>query len=166
MISRRRVSTMVSIAVMSLLIGTMFSVITMARDDRGNPFRKIWEAIYDLQARVTFLEESVDTKTWHFVTSFTLSSEETVSQLFFVQGEKWRFSWGAEEGTTLVTGFILHVIDENEDVIEIFDAFVYTHEDVYSGLRYMSHGKGGYYMYCSYLGSLEHRISFTIESYH
>ena len=106
MIKKRQVLVMVSIAVMSFLIGTMFSTNFMAlgSNEYGIPFAKIWEAIDDLQARVTSLEESVDTKTWHLVTSFTLSSEERVSQLFFIQGEKWRLHAcmkETEEGITM-----------------------------------------------------------------
>jgi len=213
MIKKRQVLVMVSIAVMSFLIGTMFSTNFMAlgsneygipfakiweaiddlqarvtsleesvdtktwhlvtnfmalgSNEYGIPFAKIWEAIDDLQARVTSLEESVDTKTWHLVTSFTLSSEERVSQLFFIQGEKWRFKWEPEEGTQGYA-FILLVFDEHDNAIEYFDSFSFVHQEppIVEGVHYMSHGKGNYYLYVSYFGYPEQRESFTIESYH
>jgi hypothetical protein len=48
---------LVSIAVVSFLIGTMFNAITVAKKDGGNPLDEIWEAIYDLQTQVGELEE-------------------------------------------------------------------------------------------------------------
>lgn len=51
---KKQVATIVSIATISFLIGTTFNVITMATD-RGKPFEKIWEAIYDLQSETSQL---------------------------------------------------------------------------------------------------------------
>lgn len=51
---KKQVVTLVSIAVVSFLIGTMFNV-TVATDG-GNPFNKMWEAISVLQGQVTELE--------------------------------------------------------------------------------------------------------------
>jgi len=58
---RRQLLIIVSVAVVSFLIGTMFNVTTLAVDG-GNPFDKIWQAINDLQARVTSLEQSTNTE--------------------------------------------------------------------------------------------------------
>ena len=167
MLEKRKILTTLSIIMGSFLIGTMFSITALAMDVGRNPFNMIWESITDLQDRVTSLEESVDTRTWHLVTSFTLSSEERTSQLFFIQGEKWRFKWEPEEGT-LGYAFILLVFDEHDTAIEYFDSFDFAHQEppIVEGVYYMSHGKGNYYLSVSYFGYPGQRESFTIESYH
>ena len=55
MFKKKQVLTLVSIAVISFIIGTMFNAIAMAKDG-GNPFDKIWEAIYDLEERLESIE--------------------------------------------------------------------------------------------------------------
>jgi hypothetical protein len=47
---------MVSIAVISFLIGTLFSMNYVVKGGDGNPWDKVWEAIYELQDRVSWLE--------------------------------------------------------------------------------------------------------------
>ena len=165
MFKKKQVLTLIGIAIISFLIGTTLSNATLAIDVGGNPFDKIWGAITELQARVTAIEEY--DKAWHFKTSFTLSSDERVSQLFFIQGEKWRFKWEPEEGTQGYA-FILLVFDEHDNAIEYFDSFSFVHQEppIVEGVHYMSHGKGNYYLYVSYFGYPEQRESFTIESYH
>jgi len=61
-LKKRRVLTMVSVAIVSFLIGTMFSTsfMALASDENGVPFAKIWEAIYDLQGRVENIEEQMN----------------------------------------------------------------------------------------------------------
>lgn len=54
MIRKKQVLTVVSIAAISFLVGTMFSVMAT---DGGNPFSVIWEAISGLESRVEALEE-------------------------------------------------------------------------------------------------------------
>jgi uncharacterized coiled-coil protein SlyX len=56
MFMKRQVAIMVSIATVSFLIGTMFSTNHLAIGGKPNP---IWEAIYDLQARVNNLDNTV-----------------------------------------------------------------------------------------------------------
>jgi len=156
---KKQIVTMVSIAIMSFLVGTTVNFVAVASD--GNPFDKIWEAIYNLQARVTTLEGSTDTKTWHFVTSFTLSyGGERVSPVFFIQGEKWRIKWEPLEVSSW-PGFIIW--DENGFAIEWVQvyAILAEHHDA-KGIHYMFQGEGSYY--------IEHvpgpTVNFTIESYH
>jgi len=148
------------VVIMASLVGT-----SMAMDGRS-PFELIWEAIYDLQARVTSLEQSIDGKTWHFVTSFTLSQELTISSQFFVQGEKWRFRW-EPEGATWKTAYVRFIIfDENGYVIDLFEVWLllyYGRMDA-RGIYYMAHGEGSYYIEVLSIG--ENRVNFTIESYH
>lgn len=47
---------MMTIAVISFLVGSTFNVITMAKDRGGNPFDDIWEAIHDLEDRLDSIE--------------------------------------------------------------------------------------------------------------
>lgn len=58
MIKKRQIVVMVSIAVASFLVGTMFNAITMA-EDGGNPFEKIWEALYGVESDVDSLNASL-----------------------------------------------------------------------------------------------------------
>jgi len=121
---------------------------------------KIWEAIYDLQARVTALEETSNTKTWHFVTNFTLSEEQTMSQLFFVQGEKWRIRWEPQQLQSWY-GFIIW--DENGYAIDYVNpsTILMFYPDA-DGIHYVPHGKGSYYI--EWLSGPD--VNFTIGSYH
>ncbi len=57
MFKKKQILTVVSIAIISFLIGTTFNV--MANDFGGNPFDKIWEAIYDLDERLRAVEEEI-----------------------------------------------------------------------------------------------------------
>jgi len=158
-LKKRVVIAMISIAVISFLIGTTLNVMALASYG-GNPFDKIWEAIYDLQDRVNTLEESIDSKTWHSVTSFTLTYEERVSPLFSIQGEKWRIKWEPLEVSSW-PGFIIW--DENGFAIEEVQVnmILGQHHEA-KGIHYMAHGEGSYY--------IEHvpgpTVDFTIESYH
>lgn len=167
MLRKRKILTTLSIVMVSFLIGTMFNIAALAMDIGRNPFNRIWQAITELTDRATSIEESLNAEEWHFITSFTLSSEERVSHLFFIQGEKWRFKWEPEEGT-LGYAFILLVFDEHDTAIEYFDSFSFVHQEppIVEGVHYMSHGKGNYYLYVSYFGYPGQRESFTIESYH
>ena len=54
---KRQVTIMISIATVSFLIGTMFNV--MAMDSQGNPWDKVWTAIFELQRGIRNIEESV-----------------------------------------------------------------------------------------------------------
>ena len=157
MLKRKQIIVVISIALVSFLIGT-----SMAADGR-NPFDKIWKEIYDLQARVTSLEESTNShdKTWHFVTSFTLSfDEEPLSPLFFIQGQKWRIMWEPQEIETW-SGFLIW--DENGYAIEWVQvsAFQVDHPDA-KGIHYVPQGEDSYYIECLYGPT----VDFTIESYH
>ena len=162
MLKKRVVIAMISIAVISFLIGTTLNVVTSA-SNVGNPFDKIWEAIYDLQDRVTSLEESTNShdKTWHFVASFTLSfDEEPLSPLFSVQGQKWRVTWDPKEIETW-GGFLIW--DENGYGIEWVQvyAFLADHPDA-KGIHYVPQGEESHYIECLYGPT----VDFTIESYH
>jgi len=55
---KKQVVTMVSIAIISFLLGTSVNFVATARD--RNPFDEIWKAIYDLQRRVESIEESIE----------------------------------------------------------------------------------------------------------
>jgi len=54
---KKQILVVVSVAVISFLIGTTFNV--MANDFGGNPFDKIWEAIHDLDERLRAVEEKI-----------------------------------------------------------------------------------------------------------
>ena len=151
MLRKKQIVTMVSIATISFLIGT---TINFAAASDGNPFDKIWQAINDLQTRVTSLEQSTDTKTWHFVTSFTLSSEERVSSLFYIQGEKWRIKWDPQYG---MSGLPFWVWDENGYVIDFVNIGerVVHHTDA-NGIHYVPHGEGSYYIETEYNRRQQH----------
>ena len=56
-LKKKQAIMMVSIAVVSFLIGTTLNVMTMATDG-GNPFDKIWGEIHDLKDRVKILENA------------------------------------------------------------------------------------------------------------
>jgi hypothetical protein len=108
---------------------------------------------------------NLENKTWHFVTNFTLSSEERVSQLFFVQGETWRIKWKLAQAWGSGTHFI--VWDENGNGIYYSeDVSIYTYMSPYrnaTATHYMPYGKGTYYITVDY-GA--YTVDFTIESYH
>jgi multiple sugar transport system substrate-binding protein len=59
MLKKKQIIVIVTIALVSFLMGTMLNInsVAIGSDDYGIPFDKIWEAIYGLQARVTSLEE-------------------------------------------------------------------------------------------------------------
>ena len=57
MLKKRQVISLVSIAVISFLIGTTFNVVSMASDG-GNPWNRVWEAISELQGNVDSLNAS------------------------------------------------------------------------------------------------------------
>jgi len=155
---KKQIVTMVSIAIISFLVGTTVNFVAAAGD--GNPFDKIWQAISNLQTRVTALEQGTSTKTWHFVTSFTLSPEERVSPLFFIQGEKWRIKWQPQAGHAS-----FWIWDENGYVIDFVNIskLLEIHHDAH-GIHYVPHGEGSYYLEFEYV--VTESMNFTIESYH
>jgi len=108
------------------------------------------------------LELQNASKEWHLVTSFTLSSEERVSSLFFVQGEKWRIKW---EPQWAESGLLFWVWDENGYVLDLVNGgnLLQIHHDA-KGIHYMPHGEGSFYIEIQYIGT--NSIYFTIESYH
>jgi len=57
---KKQFLTVISIAVMSFLIGTTFNIMSFAEDSDGNPFDEIWEAIHDLEEDVKSLNETVE----------------------------------------------------------------------------------------------------------
>jgi len=57
---KKQFLTVISIAVMSFLIGTTFNIMSFAEDSDGNPFDEIWEAIYQLQAQVQSLNQTIE----------------------------------------------------------------------------------------------------------
>jgi len=62
---KKQLIMMVSIAVVSFLIGTTFNSMTMASDG-GNPWDRVWEVIYELEAQVDELKiPQVITATGH-----------------------------------------------------------------------------------------------------
>lgn len=99
MLKKKQVITMMSIAVMSFLIGTMFSTNFMAlgSDEYGIPFAKIWEAIYDLQARVTSLEDSTSTNSKIKTIRFYEPAETMNDQQTYVDGAV--FVWTPNNST-------------------------------------------------------------------
>jgi hypothetical protein len=60
MLKKKQVLTMISIAVMSFLIGTTFNIMSFAEDSDGNPFDEIWDAIYELEAGVGSLNQTIE----------------------------------------------------------------------------------------------------------
>jgi len=122
----------------------------------NNELETINSEIANLNSTIVNLEN----KTWHFVTNFTLSSEERVSQLFFIQGEKWRIRW---EPLQIGSWYGFFIWDENGYAIEWVQvgAILGEYHDA-KGIHYVSHGKGTYYIEL-YPGV---NVNFTIESYH
>lgn len=59
MLKKKQVITLVSIAIISFLVGTTFNVITIATDSSRNPWDMVWEAFYDLEAQVQSLNQTV-----------------------------------------------------------------------------------------------------------
>ncbi|TET28186.1 MAG: hypothetical protein E3J73_01205 [Candidatus Bathyarchaeum sp.] len=59
MFKKKQVLSLISIAVISLLIGTALNVMTMATDG-GNPFDNIWEAIDELNQTVKSLNQTIE----------------------------------------------------------------------------------------------------------
>lgn len=58
MLRKKQVVSIVSIVLVSFLIGTVFNV-AVAKKDGGNPIDAIWEAIYGLQSRTDSLNSSL-----------------------------------------------------------------------------------------------------------
>ena len=156
---RKQVLTIASVALAFFLMGTIFSVMA---PDCENPFVKILQAISSLQTRVTALEQGINTKTWHPVTDFTLTSEKTASSIFFVQGETWRIRW---EPQYAESGLLFWVWDENGYVLDFVNIgnLLQVHHEA-KGIHYMPHGEGSFYIEIQYIGA--NSIYFTIESYH
>jgi len=102
----------------------------------------------------------LENKTWQFVTNFTLSEQQTVSPLFFIQGEKWRIKW---EPLLVQSCSGFAVWNEDGycvDFVDISTVIMYHHEA--KGLHYIPHGIGNYCVEW-FPGPA---INFTIESYH
>ena len=59
MLKKKQTIMVVTIALASFLLGTMFGVVTMATGECGNPFEAIWEAIFDLDERLKAVEEKI-----------------------------------------------------------------------------------------------------------
>ena len=59
MLKKKQTITVVTIALASFLMGTMFGVVTTATGEGGNPFDAIWEAIFDLDERLKAVEEKI-----------------------------------------------------------------------------------------------------------
>jgi len=60
MLKRKQFITIVTVALISFLLGTLLSVTAVTTDDGGNPFDKIWEAIFGLEERQDQTETSLD----------------------------------------------------------------------------------------------------------
>ena len=60
MVRKKQAFAVVSVAVIFLLVGTMFNV--MATEGSGNPWNKVWQAIYGLQSKVEALETRIPKK--------------------------------------------------------------------------------------------------------
>jgi len=116
---------------------------------------------YQVRVMIWKIGEPTQSKTWHYVTSFTLSSDNHVSPLFFIQGEKWRIKW---EPTVVGVWYALMIFDENGYVIDNLDLtqVVYRHPDA-KGIYYVYQGEGDYYIEAPIQNA---NINFTIESYH
>jgi len=59
MLKKKQIVVIATIALVSFLMGAMLNVSAMAIKNGGNPFDKIWEAISNLDERLTALEEIV-----------------------------------------------------------------------------------------------------------
>lgn len=57
MLKKKQVATLVGIAVISFLIGTLFNMNFVVRGGDGSPWDRVWKAISELQDRVSALEE-------------------------------------------------------------------------------------------------------------
>ena len=55
-LKRRQVAAILSIALISFLIGTTVDLLTMAKDRGANPFDRVWEAIFELEDRLDSVE--------------------------------------------------------------------------------------------------------------
>jgi hypothetical protein len=117
--------------------------------------------------RLNSTVREIENKTWHSVTNFTLSSDTSVSPLFFVKGEKWRIKWGPPEGTTWTSSWHSFIIyNDNAQVIDEFnvdDVLARGHES--TGCYFAASGDGSYCIEVTGLSTTPNRVSFTIESY-
>lgn len=59
MMLKKKVIIIVTIALVSSLTGAIFGLVSIAIGEGGNPFDKIWEAIYGLDERLTAVEEKI-----------------------------------------------------------------------------------------------------------
>jgi hypothetical protein len=55
-LKRRQVAAIVSIALISFLIGTTVNLLTMAKDRGVNPFDRVWEAVFEIEDRLDSVE--------------------------------------------------------------------------------------------------------------
>lgn len=59
MLKRKHIVTLLSIAIAFFVIGTVFNIMTVATGPNGNPWKKVWQAIYELQSEVEALETQI-----------------------------------------------------------------------------------------------------------
>jgi hypothetical protein len=118
--------------------------------------------------RLNSTVREIENKTWHSVTNFTLSSDTSVSPLFFVKGEKWRIKWEPPEGTTWTSSWQSFIIyNDNAQVIDefnVYSALTRNHES--TGCYFVACGDGSYRIEVIGLFTTANRVSFTIESYY
>ncbi|MFQ6065504.1 MAG: ABC transporter substrate-binding protein [Candidatus Bathyarchaeia archaeon] len=80
MLKKKQVITLVTIALASFLMGTMFGVVTMASGKGGNPFDVIWEAIFDLDERLKAVEEKLRVRELTVFSLWGGTEEENLKQ--------------------------------------------------------------------------------------
>ena len=59
MLKKKQVLTIVSIAVVSFLFGTMFNFTTTVTGDSGSPWDRVWTSISELESKMETLEEQL-----------------------------------------------------------------------------------------------------------
>jgi len=94
---KRQVGIMISIALVSFLIGTMFNMNLVAIGGDSNPWDKVWTAISDLQDRVNAVEEKTNqVKTIRFYDPSEYSTSEQDYETVFT------FEWTPTDSTNNV----------------------------------------------------------------
>ena len=129
LLKKKESITIVSIAVISFLVGTLFNMSFVVRGKGdGNPWNNVWTAISELQTRMDAIEQKVDqprierfvepsesivdSETWKVLASFTLTPNDSTNNVVLrvaaymqykasevTPPEIWQFYWRAHVTT-------------------------------------------------------------------
>ena len=115
LVKKKQVFVVVSISVVICLVGTMFNV--MATDGGGNPWNRVWEAIYGLQSRVEALESEMPKKGYISISPAAFNPTDETSMYILwgsvLEGEGYYVADVQLPHGATVTNMTVYVYDES-----------------------------------------------------